>query len=114
MLSEAVAHINFCVKIYMHQMKQGFLFVHEHRLGARSWNLSAMHKLMNNKEVYQIRADMCMFGMATTSDDGQRMPVKKPTRFLTNSWAIADELDKKCDGNHRHHPLRTRAESERC
>ena len=35
----------------------------------------------------------------------QWVPAKKPTRFMTNSRAIARELSRKCKGQHVHQPL---------
>ena len=44
--------------------------------------------------VDRVRADQCQYG--ATSESGQ--PIKKPTRFLSNSVEIRNELQKKCTG----------------
>ena len=33
---------------------------------------------------------------------GRSSAVKKPTRFLTNAECVADELQRKCSGDHTH------------
>ena len=49
---------------------------------------------------------MCMYGLTTlnASRTGQA-PAKKPTRFLSNSKFILDELNTRCDKSHSHEPL---------
>ena len=68
---------------------------------------------MENAGVTLTRADQCMYGLATWSDDGLEVPAQKATGFLTSSWAIADELSTQCDHLHEHQRLisgdRTRA-----
>lgn len=110
---EAVRHVNFCAKLYRHQIKHGFYFLHEHPHNARSWGLACMQKLMNTEGVIRIRSDMCMFGMATQDDAGRTMPVRKPTRFLTFAWGIADALDRRCDGGAQTSSIHCR-KSPRC
>ena len=44
---------------------------------------------------------MCCFGM-TAKDAYGEAPVYKPTRVATNSEVMAEMLDRKCCGGHRH------------
>ena len=46
-----------------------------------------------------------MYGLKSEADDGSLLPAKKPTGFLTSSWAIAEELSRRCSGTHIHQPL---------
>lgn len=92
---EAVRDVNLCAQFYRHQSKNGFHFLHEHPHSARSWGLASMQR----------RCDICMFGMTSRDDAGRAMSVRKPTRFLMIAWGIADELDRRCDGEHRHQAL---------
>ena len=50
-------------------------------------------------------ADQCMYGLKTSGPGGREMPAQNPTRLMTNSWAIAGELDRRCDGTHKRQPL---------
>ena len=47
-----------------------------------------------------------MFGLKTWGKHrSQLVPAKKPTKFMTNSWLIGRELNRRCDGSHEHQPL---------
>ena len=51
-------------------------------------------------------ADRCMYGLKTRgSADGEELPAKKPTRFVSNSWFFAQELSTRCDKSHVHQQL---------
>ena len=46
-------------------------------------------------------AHQCRFGLKGTDQTGEAL-VKKPTRLLTNSSAIARQLNRQCTGGHQH------------
>ena len=47
-----------------------------------------------------------MYGRKTWRQNRTQLVLaKKPTRFMTNSRSIGNELKKKCDGGHEHQPL---------
>ena len=51
-------------------------------------------------------ADQCMYGLTTSGPTpGSVMPAQKPTRFLSNSWCILQELSTRCDRSHEHQQL---------
>lgn len=50
----------------------------------------------------QVKADMRRFGMMKMDIDGEDTHIKKPTRFVTNSCGIADDLDNIFDERHTH------------
>ena len=53
-----------------------------------------------------VEADQCMYGLRTWGKSrAQLVLAKKPTRLMTNSRSIGNELKKKCDGGHEHQPL---------
>eukprot|EP00973_Karenia_brevis_P016790 2299222-Karenia_brevis.AAC.1 len=53
---EAVKHIEFCAYVYQLQHKHGRYFLHEHPLGATSWDLPAMQQLIKIPGVIKTRA----------------------------------------------------------
>ena len=60
-------------------------------------------------------ADLCMFGLTTTSTTGGRQEVfakdrrgaekEEPTKLMTNSARIGEELKRRCQGLHAHQRL---------
>ena len=106
-LKEATRHVEFCCVLYRHQLKMGRHFIHEHPWLARSWKLQCVMEMMEDVRVSVAYANMCQFGMTThiESRDGPRGPVAKPTGFMTSSWAVFNELNKKCQDDHTHVPL---------
>jgi len=100
---EAVEHVKFVVALYRLQMRAGRLFLHEHPAGASSWSLNAVKELLEEEGVMTTVADQCQYGLETKTQDGKgTAPARKRTRFVTNSWGISEELNKKCDGAHVH------------
>ena len=63
-----------------------------------------------------VEADQCMYGLKTRgSNTNKEVHAKKPTKFMTNSRALGQELSRRCDGKHDHQCLvdgRARAASK--
>ena len=100
-----MSHLIFAVELYRLQMEQGRLFLHEHPLSATSWGLEVMRDLAEDPRVHKVCAHQCMLGLKSVGDDGVERPSQKPTGFLTNSRALAERLDVKCQGDHDHNIL---------
>ena len=63
-----------------------------------------MPSLHGLQGVIKVNADQCAYGL-TTEVEGEERLAKKPIGFLTNSWCVARELDRKCDNYHAHFSL---------
>ena len=98
-------HIKFCCELYLHQLKVGRYFLHEHPQSATSWDLPCIKEVLASKGVEAVITHMCQFGMTSKDDQGREGSVLKPTRFMTNSACILLELDRKCKGGHVHTQL---------
>ena len=86
---EAREHIRFVVQLYKIQMQAGRVFLHEHPARASSWDLEEIKSLTIEEEVYTTIADQCMYGLMTWTPGRKGVaPAKKPTKFMTNSWAM--------------------------
>ena len=107
LVAQATRHVNFCCGLYRYQLKRGKHFIREHPWSVRSWNIDGIKELMKDPRVSVACANMCQFGMSTHIDlrDGARDPVAKPTGFMTSSWTVYEELNKKCRDTHIHVPL---------
>ena len=60
-----------------------------------------MEDLLKQAGVWTVNADLCMYGMTVTCK-GVTKPAKKPTRFATNAWCVAEALGRRCDKSHEH------------
>lgn len=85
-----------CVECYNQQRDQGGLFLHEHPLGAKSWQEPEVVELAAQEDVRFITSPMCRWGMQQEDDDGELKYVRKETGYLTNSRCIAEELRAVC------------------
>ena len=98
----AVSHFAFAFLMCIRQSQGGRSFVIEHPVGASSWALRLTNLLAQCPNTRGVNFDFCMLGMKSSDDQGEAL-AKKRTKIVTNSKAIADELEKyQCDGLHRH------------
>ena len=98
-------HLRFVISIYWKQVKNGRHFLHEHPATAVSWKDEAMLRLMKFPGVHVTVADQCMYGLTSPSPGGEKLPAKKPTRFLTSSSQMAARLSTRCNKLHSHQQL---------
>lgn len=52
--------------------------------------------------VKSIVSRMCAFGMMGKHNEGALGFIKKPTRFMSNSAAVMQHLDRRCSDDHGH------------
>jgi hypothetical protein len=91
---KAAVHMEFVTSLYRAQALAGRYFLHEHPLCATSWKLDCILDIMNMDGVDSEWCDQCQFGQTGGTDD----PVKKPTRWMSNSPEILNMLKLKCNG----------------
>ena len=85
------------------QMHAGNYFLMEHPAPADSRRIPEVVKFLEVGGVAHVVADQCMYGLKTRgSADGEKLPAKKPTRFISNSWCVLQELSTRCDRSHEH------------
>ena len=104
-LVEREVFLRFAVEIYVMQISAGRHFLHEHPLGATSWEEELLKDLAKVKGVGTVIGHLCEYGLTTPAAGGGRLPAKKATRFLSSAPAILEQLGRKCSGNHRHQRL---------
>jgi hypothetical protein len=95
---QAVIHVNFVAELYNEQVESGRYFLHEHPIGASSWNLPSIKQLLEMPGVAVAHADQCQYGAEVKSGRNRGQPIKKPTGFMTNSSALHNELSARCQG----------------
>ena len=72
-----------------------------------SWKEEEIDALSRLPSVYLVTGHQCQYGLVTPSDDdrSKMLPALSPTKFLTNSQVMSEQLNKKCDGSHSHQHL---------
>ena len=91
----AMVHVKFVCELYQEQLDAGRYFLHEHPVGASSWGEECIKELMAQQGVVVATSDRCQYEQEDrlTGD-----PVKKPTKWMTNSQGIFEALGKRCMG----------------
>ena len=103
---KATEHIKFCLRLFNLQRNRGDYFLFEHPGSADSWELPEMREFRGLEGVMTSVVDQCMYGLVTHGAvKGELLPAKKPTRFMSNSWYVLEELSHRCDKSHTHQPL---------
>ena len=90
----AVMHLEFCIELYREQLRNGRYFLHEHPAYATSWQEAAMKELEAESGVFISVIDQCLYGAEGPNGD----PLKKPTKFITNSSEMIKQLSQRCLG----------------
>ena len=96
--AEAVVHIQFVCELYAEQVASDRYFLHEHPVGASSWQLRCIQEIMELPGTQRVNGDQCMFGAEIQSGRDKGQPVNKPTGFMTNSSEVARSLNVRCTG----------------
>ena len=92
-------------RLYRRQLRKGNFCLHEHPSSARSLGIAPIQRLLQRDDVHVARCDQCQFGAKTWSDDGGQAPILKPTRFMSNSIVMLQQLAKECPRQHKHQHL---------
>ena len=98
--------LRFCTKLYALQLHHGRHSLHEHPLGATSWQEECIKELLGKNGVTKVSADQCQYGLVSRDANGEGK-VRKAIGFLTNAPYIAMQLSKRCPNRlgemkHRH------------
>ena len=93
-LDRAIKHMRFVCKVYKRQIDEGRYFLHEHPAAASSWKLPCIQQVMNEEGVDTIVMDQCQLGQK--AEDGS--PIRKPTKWMSNSQEVLKTLSRRCQG----------------
>lgn len=98
-VQQAVKYVELCVEVALFQLQHDRHFLFEAPLGARTWSIKTLAALLITEGVFFAVAHGCQFGV---KDKVSGDPMKKAWGFATSSEVSACELDRQCDGQHRH------------
>ena len=100
LIGEGLHHLETASDVALWQHQRGKVFLLEHPRPSKAWSELPLQRLMELDGVYVCVSDMCMYGMRVNDELN-----KKSTQWITNSWHIAMELQRRCNGSHPHEPL---------
>ena len=95
-LRRARDHLSFCMELYNYQIDHQRYFLHEHPLTATSWEMPETQRIAGMKGVDRATCHQCQYGAETEQSE----PIRKATRWMSNSPAILEELQRRCTGKH--------------
>ena len=72
--------------------------MHEHPIGAKSWGLRSIKRLLGLSGVRRYSGDQCQFGAKVRKGKLKGSPIRKPSGFMTNAQWLGAELNRKCIG----------------
>eukprot|EP00435_Cladocopium_sp_Y103_P071079 s134_g36.t1 len=100
LVGEGLAHMETACDVAIWQHNRGKVFLLEQPRPSKAWEEEAMQRVLQLKGIYVCVSDMCSYGMRV--NEGLN---KKSTQWVTNSWHIAMELQRRCTQDHEHEPL---------
>ena len=100
LVGDGLEHWGVACQVAWWQYYRQRFFLLEHPMGSKAWSEESVQELMEMPGVHECLVDMCAYGMKVGLELN-----KKPTRFLTNSEYVAQELQRRCDGGHVHETL---------
>ena len=75
----------------------------EHPAGATSWSQDCVDSVRKLPGVFTVVFDQCMLGLVSKVN---RIPMRKRTRIMTNSYMLASHLKGRlCDKSHEHQQI---------
>ncbi len=90
----AMVHLEFMCELYREQADAGRYFLHEHPATATSWTEECVEKVLEVDGVETDVGDRCRYDQC--AEDGT--PVKKPTKWMSNSPEVLKTLNRRCLG----------------
>ena len=94
-------HLTFVAVGYERQRREGRVGMVEHPWSSRAWKTKAFNQMQG----FDTYIDMCQYGLMLPNDEGEVLPVKKPTCLRVTSPVLHAALTRSCPGTHWHTPL---------
>lgn len=106
-LAEGRLHLQCVASLHRIQDAEERYNLHEHPATAMSWKEDVITALARKPNARLVTADQCQYGLVTPSEDdpAKMMPALKPTKFQTNSKLTLEQLQRRCNHQHKHQGL---------
>ena len=107
LVDEAVAHLVFCCKIFLWQIRRHKKFLFERPWCNKGWDRDCVKEVLDQPGVRRVRCDQCCFGLMSQDEEGDGF-AQKPTGFMSNCEEILEEVEQVCpnrlyDDSRYHH-----------
>ena len=103
-LEAVIEMIRFSIEISELQHRAGRHFMFEQPQSSRAWSPNEVVRMAYHEGVIKSRFHQCMYGLKARGQSGVA-PAYKPNSVLTNHPALAEVLQQRCNGDHRHPQL---------
>eukprot|EP00435_Cladocopium_sp_Y103_P063446 s1441_g25.t1 len=100
LVGDGLDHVATSCEVAEWQDDRGKLFLLEHPKPSKAWDEPEMVALRKRPGVYTCVVDQCAYGLCVKD-----WPNKKTTQWVTNSKHIAQQLQRRCTGDHPHEAL---------
>ena len=81
------------------------LFLHEHPRSARSWDTTAVKRVLSMRGVGTTVCDQCLLGLTSKTKDGQEARVMKPMMWMSKQPIMLMHCTRRCDNSNYHKQL---------
>ena len=82
--------MRFVQEMYRMQLRDGRVFLHEHRARAKSWTLREVQRMSAEEQVDVVEADQYMYGLKTRGEPRTALVPAKQTE--QTRWTITNSL----------------------
>ena len=96
-------HLKFTGRVFQEQGDEHRDAAVEQPHRALSWRTPTFEKMLKRGHLAQL--DQCAYGAMLPDEQGNPMPIRKPTSLCLTSSTLAHELSWKCPGGHQHLPI---------
>ena len=94
----AIVHLDFVASLHEDQAEGGRYLLHEHPLGASSWEVPSIDRVLKRGDVERVHGDQCQYGAEVRHGPLKGDPIKTPTGFISNAPQVARALETVCTG----------------
>ena len=101
---EGMLYLCHAMECARRQTREGRFFVFEHPATATSWEQTVVKDIASLPGVQTVTCDLCMLGLQAKVS---KLPMRKPTKIMTNSSDMARRFvaSGRCDKSHSHQAI---------
>lgn len=102
---EGEAYLEHALDAIEFQLSHGRGFLFERPWTSQAWKHPRVIQLLERKDMYMIRVDMCAFGLKVWKGPTKDLLAQKPTGLVSNIPELLEFVEQRCSKDHRHGKL---------